>query len=126
MFEAEPIFRRIVTAAANHNIPAGRIPTLRPNFPSEAAKLADRRDVLQARQGDPEIAVLNRRIVEEVEAHRRERWRDKLESIDGRQDGGTLWQVIHETEGKSTPTKCQPLTFDGAPVYDAGKCASTS
>ena len=42
----EKHFTKKITDAAKRYIPAGYIPEVRPNFPTEAAKLADERDAL--------------------------------------------------------------------------------
>ena len=42
--KGESNFRRILRQDGNRCIPAGRLPTIRTNFPREAAQLADERD----------------------------------------------------------------------------------
>lgn len=54
------IFNKIVNKASSRFIPQGKIPATRLNFPSEAAKLAIRRDTLrQDDPGNPETTLIN-------------------------------------------------------------------
>ncbi|XP_036327227.1 uncharacterized protein LOC118739838, partial [Rhagoletis pomonella] len=68
----ESQFRRVVTAAAARFIPSGRIAEVRPNFPAEAAVLANERDHLrQVDPGDPRLRDLNLEIRKLVNQHKR-------------------------------------------------------
>ena len=59
----EKHFRKKITDAAKRYIPAGYTPEVRPNFPSEAGKLADERDALRVTNpDDPRIKTLSSNI----------------------------------------------------------------
>lgn len=53
VFSSDKLFVSVMKKAAKRFIPAGRIPKIRPNFPSSGAMLADERDEL--RQQGPSI-----------------------------------------------------------------------
>ncbi|XP_050325070.1 uncharacterized protein LOC126756217, partial [Bactrocera neohumeralis] len=65
-------FRKVIAAAPARFIPAGRMAEIRPNFLSEAAVLANERDILRhADPGYPRIRVLNLEIRRMVNQHKR-------------------------------------------------------
>ncbi|XP_017482663.1 PREDICTED: uncharacterized protein LOC108371586 [Rhagoletis zephyria] len=65
-------FRRVVTSAAARFILSGRIAEVRPNFPAEAAVLANERDHLrQVDPGDLRLKDLNLEIRQLVNQHKR-------------------------------------------------------
>ena len=76
-------FRHILLRAASHFIPAGRIPHVRPEFPSDAAALADERDALRARDpSNPRVSEISIEIQRLVTVHRRQKWPHHLDSCD--------------------------------------------
>nr|XP_036227052.1 uncharacterized protein LOC118682434 [Bactrocera oleae] len=65
-------FRMVIAAATARFIPAGRIAELRPNFPAEAAVLANERDTIRlADPCDHRIRDLNLEIRQMVNQHKR-------------------------------------------------------
>ena len=59
----EKHFQKKLTDAVKRYIPAGYIPEVRPNFPIEAAKLADERDALRVTNpDDSRIKILSSNI----------------------------------------------------------------
>ena len=75
----EKHFRKMMTDAAKRYIPAGYIPEVRPNFPTEAAKLADERDALRATNpDDTRNKTLSSNIKNVVRDHIRTKWRTYL------------------------------------------------
>ncbi|XP_053968871.1 uncharacterized protein LOC128870292 [Anastrepha ludens] len=99
----ERAFRKAITAAAARFIPAGRIRDIRPNFPAEAAVLANERDRLrQADPRDPRIKDLYLEIRQLVTQHKRTKWVEHLKSCNLTSDVSKLWSTVRSL---SNPTK---------------------
>ena len=68
---AEKTFRKTINRATKRFVPCGRIPIIPPNFPTTAAKLADRRDQLRIEDpNNPQIGLLNTQISNAVKDHK--------------------------------------------------------
>ncbi|XP_018793117.1 PREDICTED: uncharacterized protein LOC108971477 [Bactrocera latifrons] len=76
-------------------IPAGRIAEIRPNFPAEAAVLANERDTLRdADPGKPRIRDLNLEIWRMVNHYRRTKWIELLKSCNLSTGVNKLWATV--------------------------------
>ncbi|XP_012159058.1 uncharacterized protein LOC105665078 [Ceratitis capitata] len=75
----ERLFRRVVVTASARFIPAGRMAEIRPNFSTEVAVLASRRDTLRSSDpGNPLIRNFNTEIRRVVDNHKRKEWEEHL------------------------------------------------
>jgi hypothetical protein len=121
--KAEKAIRNIITKAAKKYIPAGRIPQVKPNYPSEAIPLTKERDDLRkSNPASPRITTLNREITKLVNDHRKTKWIQHLEA----QEPNTkaLWNTIKSISNPRTKCENQPITFETSPVYDNKKAAN--
>lgn len=118
---AEKIFRNIITKAIRF-IPSGRILTIRPNFPSAAARLADQRDNLRAiNPNDPEIRSLDIRINELVREHKQNTWREKIENSSNTANTNKLWtrlwRIIKNISNPQKATNNNAIYFNNTPKF---------
>ncbi|XP_036340346.1 uncharacterized protein LOC118749652 [Rhagoletis pomonella] len=118
-------FRKVVTAAADRFIPSGRIAEVRPNFPAEAAVLANERDHLrQVDPGDPRLRELNLEIRQLVNQHKRTKWEEHLKACNFTSGVSKLWSTVRSL---SNPTKRDDrveISFEGHASSDPKKCAN--
>ncbi|XP_039968511.1 uncharacterized protein LOC120780292, partial [Bactrocera tryoni] len=95
VYVGERQFRKVIAAATARFIPAGRIAEIRPNFPAEAAVLANERDTLRhADPGDPRIRDLNLEIRRMVNQHKRTKWIEHLKSCNLSTRVSKLWATV--------------------------------
>ena len=84
-----------ITNAAKRNIPAGYMPEIRLNFPTEAAKLVDERDTLHVTNpNDPHIKTLSSNMKKMVRDHIRRKWRTYQEKCEFGSGANNLWRTI--------------------------------
>lgn len=117
--KCEKWFREVLTKATKQFIPSGRIPLIKPNFPSEAIRIAKERDDLRvSNPGDPRIITLSNEIVDLVRAHKKQKWIKHLDSATFTQGPKNLWKTIR---GLTKPNATKPnsiISFDGKPISD--------
>ncbi len=121
----EKIFRETLCKAAKHNIPSGRIPMVRPTYPQAAIALETERDRIRTEDPhSPLIAELNARIASAVKEHRRNKWHEKVESLDRMTGVSKLWKTIKSLYkgGDSSPN--QAISFGDRSVTETSKIAS--
>ncbi|XP_073841483.1 uncharacterized protein [Musca autumnalis] len=121
--KGERILREVILKAAKRFIPAGRIPLMRPNYPSRASRLAQQRD--QKRVDDPadeRIVQLNAEIENLVLEHRRSKWIQHLDhcTINSKQ----LWSTIKNLSGSNKNRNLPAIAFNNITYSDAKKCAT--
>ena len=120
--EGERNIRKILIDAKNRCIPAGRITKMRPNFPPEACRLADRRDAIRRENAaDPRLRQLSAEINALVSAHCKDLWLRHLEESD--KGSKRLWSTI---KNLSNPRRSgrPTLTFEGGTPLDSQKCCA--
>ena len=121
--EGEKALRTVITHAASRFIPRGRIPNIWPNFPSKAACLARTRDQLRSEDAsDPRIPVINKEIDKLVRDHCRSKWLKHLEGAE--LSNKKLWKTIKSLNNKAKLEDNCSISFNGAMVSDATKCAT--
>ncbi|XP_023158920.1 uncharacterized protein LOC110117728, partial [Ceratitis capitata] len=99
----ERSFRRVVMTAAARFTPAGLIAEIRPNFPTEAAVLATRRDTLRSSDSrNPLIRDLNAEIRLVVNSHKRKKWEEHLRTCNLSSGATKLWATV---KSLSNPTR---------------------
>ena len=93
----------------NIYIPAGYIPEVRPNFPTEAGKLADERDALRVTNpADPCIKTISSNIKNMVRDHISTKWRTYLEKCEFSSSANKLWRTtgnLHHILQQSAKTR---------------------
>ena len=104
------------------SIPAGRIPEIRPNFPTEAALLAEERDEIRKQDpSDARIKELTYEINSIVQEHCREKWRNQIENMQA--GSKKLWSTI---KSLSNPRKqdLPIISFGSYTPTDPKKCSA--
>ncbi|XP_054088729.1 uncharacterized protein LOC128922414 [Zeugodacus cucurbitae] len=88
-------FRKVITDATARFVPAGRIANMRPNFPAEAAILANECDSLrQVDPCDPRTRDLNLEIRQLVNKYKRTKWVEHLKSCNLSTGVSKLWSTV--------------------------------
>ena len=109
----EKIFRTVLLKAASHHIPTGR-PRLHEE-PAEILGVITRRDDLRKR--DPtssELPRLNYDIQNRIYAHKRQKWRDFVETLNQKTDVTKLWRTIKGIDGRAKrEAENEAITFNG-------------
>ncbi|KAI5731922.1 hypothetical protein M8J77_018439 [Diaphorina citri] len=123
--QGEKTLRTIINKACKLFIPAGRIPMVVPNFPSEARRLADERDTLRKdNPSNPRIRDLNQQINKLVIENKRQKWSDYLKEASFKNCHKNLWTTLKSlTKGKS-PRHNNPINFNNIPEHNNKKCAT--
>lgn len=123
--KGEKTFKKIIDKARKLFIPAGRIPMIRPGFPSSAALLADERDTLKPQNpGDERIGQLNNKIHKLLTEHRRAKWEQHLESAHFNSGTNNLWKTLKSLTNKSTTNQNNTISFDNKPIHNNRMCAN--
>ena len=121
----ESKFRYLLNKSSSHNIPSGRIPIIRPSFPSEAAKLADERDeIRKTNPASPQIEVLNQQIDEKVKGHKQSKWRDSLSTFSKHSNVGKLWKTIKTLTNGRQQDPNRSITFSGKTITNNNQIAA--
>ena len=88
----EKIFRTVLLKAASHHIPTGRHRLHEEPVPVEILDVMTRRDDLRKRDPtSPELPRLNYDIQNRINAHKRQKWRDFVETLDQKTDATKPW-----------------------------------
>lgn len=123
-YNAEKVFSSVMKKAARRCIPSGRIPRIRPNFPTSAAILADERDEIRARDpANPRISELNKRISSLVSEHKQKKWHEHVEKSSFNSGQNNLWKVIKGLNNPQKQSQNTMISFDNNPTDKSGKCA---
>ena len=113
-----------MNAADAKHIPAGRIPQIRPNFPAEAAELADVRDGLRdSNPTDPRIRELDLEITRLRDEHLRNKWFEHLENCNLSTGLSLLWRTVKSLSNPSRKEDRVAVTFGERTVTDPKRCA---
>lgn len=92
---AERTFREIVNSVSARCIPAGRVKTVLPGYPTSAAKLAEERDEIRKRDpSSPDIERINYEIQSQLTDHRITRWHGHLSTINRHTGLDKLWKTV--------------------------------
>ena len=111
----EKIFRTVLLKAASHHIPTGRHRLHEEPVPAEILDVMTRRDDLRKRDPtSPELPRLNYDIQNRIYAHKRQKWRDFVETLDQKTDVTKLWRTIKGIDGRAKrEAENEAITFNG-------------
>ena len=111
----EKIFHTVLLKAASHHIPTGRHRFNEEPVPAEILDVMTRRDDLRKRDPtSPELPRLNYDIQNRIYAHKRQNWRDFVETLDQKTDVSKLWRTIKGVDGKAKrEAENEAITFNG-------------
>ena len=112
--KAEKVFRKILNNTSNTCIPKGRIKDIIPEIPTEAAMKIKERDNLRATQPHSDrITTLNQEIKNDIQQHKREKWRAAVSEIEGNRNSAKLFKLINRLNGKQKANSNQSIRFKG-------------
>ena len=102
--KGEKILRTIILKAASRHIPSGRHRINTEPVPAEILEKMRARDDLRSRDPtSPALQQMNDEITRTTNEHRRNTWRQFVETVDHRTDPSKLWRTIKAIDGKSPP-----------------------
>ena len=98
----QKIFHTVLLKAASHHIPTGRHRLHEEPVPAEILDVMTRLDELRKRDPtSPELPTLNYDIQNRIYAHKRQKWRDFVETLDQKTDVTKLWRIIIGIDGRA-------------------------
>ena len=111
----EKIFRTVVLEAASQYILTGRHRIHEEPVPAEILDVMTRRDDLRKRDpASPELPRLNYDIQNRIYAHKRQTWRNFVETLDQKTDVTKLWRTIKGIDGRAKrEAENEAITFNG-------------
>ena len=122
--KAEKQFRKTLLQGMKKFIPCGRIPKIRPGYPSEAAKLAAKRDEL--RRNDPrnaDIPKMSEEVQNLTSSYRRKKWQEHVKTCDLKDGLSKHWKTVKAISGSKTP-KISSISFRGRHFHKNLSCAN--
>lgn len=124
VIKGEATFRKIIKKGRQLHVPSGRIPFVRPFFPTSASKLADERDKLRSTDpSNPHITEWNKQITKLVYQYKKNKWLDHLKEATFNRGPKNLWKTTKGLLNKQTAPKNDVIHFD-KPYTDAKKMCS--
>ena len=113
--QRDKIFRTVLLKAVSHHIPTGRHRLHEEPVPAEILDVMTRRDDLRKRDPtSPELPRLNYDIQNRIYAHKRQKWRDFVETLDQKTNVTKLWKTIKGIDGRvKRETENKAITFNG-------------
>ena len=118
--------RTIILKAASRHIPSGRHRINTEPVPSEILEKMRARDDLRSRDPtSPALQQMNDEITRTTNEHRRNTWRQFVETLDHRTDPSKLWRTIKAIDGKSPPkAENEAITFGDIQVSSPKQIAN--
>ena len=124
--KGEKFLRAIILKAASHHIPSGRHRIYTEPVPTEILEKMRARDDLRSRDStSPALSEMNDEITRITNEHKRQGWRQFVETLDHKTDPTKLWRTIKAIDGKSTPkAENEAITFDSSQVSSQKQIAN--
>ena len=124
--KGEKILRAVILKAASHHIPSGRHRINTEPVPTEILEKMRARDDLRSRDPtSPALPEMNDEITRTTNEHKRQKWRQFVETLDHKTDPTKLWRTIKAIDGRSTPkAENEAITFDGSQVTSPKQIAN--
>ena len=122
----EKIFRTVLFKAASHHIPTGRHRLHEEPVLSEMLDVMTRRDDLRKRDPtSPELTRLNYDIQNRIYAHKMQKWRDFVETLDQKTDVTKLWRTNKGIDGRAKrEAENEVITFNGSSFSSSKQIAA--
>ena len=122
----EKIFRTVLLKAASHHIPTGRHRLHEEPVPAEILDVMTRRDDLRKRDPNSlELPRLNYGIQNRIYTHKRQKWRDFVETLDQKTDVTKLWRTIKGIDGRAKrEAENEVITFNGISLSSSKQLAT--
>ena len=117
-------FTKIINNIAKKCIPSGSFKEILPEMPTTTAdKITQRDEIRKNDPNSPEIAVLNREIYQEINAHRKSKWREKVCNV--KKGSNDLFKLIKSLNGKNVlSNKNEAIKFKGKYISKPRKMAT--
>ena len=114
--------RAIILKEASHHIPSGRHRIYREPGPTEIL------EKIRARESTSlALPEMNDEITRITNEHKRQKWRQFVDTLDHKKDPSKLWRTIKGIDGKSsTKAENEAITFDGSQVSSPKQIATIS
>ena len=124
--KGENNLRVIILKAASHHIPSGRHRLNTEPVPTEILEKLRARDDLRSRDStSPALPEMNDEITRITNEHKRQKWRQFVETLDHKTDPTKLWRTIKAIYGKSAPkAENEAITFDGSQLSSPKQIAN--
>ena len=124
--KGEKILRAIILKAASHHIPSERHRINTEPVPTEILENMRARDDLRSRDPtSPTLPEMNYEITRTTNKHKRQKWRQFVETLDHKTDPTKLWRTIKAIDGRSTPkAEKEAIIFDGYQVTSPRQIAN--
>ena len=112
----EKIFRTVLLKSASHHIPTGQHKLHEEPVPADILDVMTRRNDLRKRDHtSPELPRLNYDIQNRIYAHKRQKWRYFVETLDQKTYVIKLWRTIKGIDGKANrEAENEAITFIGS------------
>ena len=109
----EKTFRNILRDASVHFIPRGSIPNYTPHLSHAAKRLTSERDRLRATDPqNPEIAILNNHISDELDSSARSAWTERVMAATPKDNSTKFYSLLRSLSGKKAAVAPnQPIMF---------------
>ena len=124
VYKGEKAFRKIINKVSKTCIPSGRIKTMVPEIPTEAAqKIKERDDIRANNPTSDRLATLNEEIDKLINTQRRDKWREKVQDINFKQNPTKLFKLIKHLNGGAKASKNEAIKFKGKYISNPKKIA---
>ena len=106
--------RAIILKAASHHIPSGQHRFNKEPVPTEILENMRAREDRRSRDSTSHaLQEMNDEITRITNEHKRQKWRQYVETLDHKTDLPKLWRTIKAIDGKPTPkAENEAITFD--------------
>ena len=93
----------------------------------DIGKMRARDDLRSRDPTSPALPEMNDEITRTTNEHKRQKWRQFVETLDHKTDPTKLWRTIKAIDGRSTPkAENEAITFDGSQVTSQSRSPTTS
>ena len=112
----EKILHTFLLKAASHHIPTGQLRLHEEPVPAEILEVMTRRDDLRKRDPtSPELPILNYDIQNCIYAHKRQKLRFFVETLNHKTDVNKVWRTIKGIDGRAKRVaENEAITFNGS------------
>ena len=111
----EKILRTILLKAASHHILTGRHILHEKPVPAEILDVMTSLDDLQKRDHtSPDLPRLNKDIQKRICVHKRQKWRDFVQTMDQKTDLTKLWRTIKGIDGRAKTHGSERISFSSS------------
>ena len=124
--KGEKILRAIILKAASHHKPSVRYRINTDPAPTEILEKIRVRDDLRSRDStSPALPEMNDEITRITNEHKRQKWRQFVETLDHKTDPTKMWRTIKKIDGKTShKAENEAIIFNGSQVSSPKQIAN--